>query len=383
MRATLLPCAALLVQLVTASASATVLPLDALARGQIIAVKDWLPRDVTDRLRADAQALREAGAFKSSGLSNTAKGDKTKQGFGRSDRSVVPITPDLGGDRDVRSDFAKRLAGVQEAICRDGRPGLVCAEQYYSVSNEGAALARHMDERHEELKGARGWSTSYRRSVSWLVYLCEEGWDAPGGPGAGGHLRAFVRDGVCPPGDGVRCGTHEGNLQVGWLRPADGSAAPATSAEPVYLDAWVPVEVPGYDQLPRAEQKMTPRYISFAALYRLVGGSGSGGGGEIEREYISKAVEGGGAHTIDDALDTMGTAVRRRFARVDVPKEANGPPDGAYEASVAPLGGTLLLFDSVTVPHEVLATTVGERWAMAGWFHEPAQQVPAWLSSYG
>ena len=370
--------------LASASSSAAALPLDALARGQLVVMRDWLPRDLTDRLRADAYSLRENGAFKSSGLSNTAKGGITKQGFDRSDRAVVPITPDLGGDLKARAAFATRLASVQNELCRDRRPGLVCAEQYYSVASGGSTLARHMDERHEELKGARGWSGPIRRSVSWLVYLCEPGWDEPDGPGAGGYLRAFVRDGECAAGGGARCGAHEGNLQVGWLR-AEGAGS--MSAEPVYLDAWVPVELSGYDQMPKEEKQLTPRYTSLAALYRVVGaGAGSGRTGATlgaQREYVSKAVEGGGAHTVDDALATMGDAHRRRFASVDVPKDATGPPDGAYEASVAPLGGTLLLFDSVAVPHEVLATTAGERWAMAGWFHEPQQEVPSWLSSYG
>ena len=62
-----------------------------------------------------------------------------------------------------------------------------------------------------------------------------------------------------------------------------------------------------------------------------------------------------------------------------VSKEASGPPPGSYEVAVPPIGGTLLLFDSVAVPHEVLATTAGERWAMAGWFHQPSQPVPDWL----
>ena len=52
-----------------------------------------------------------------------------------------------------------------------------------------------------------------------------------------------------------------------------------------------------------------------------------------------------------------------------------------WAVTVPPLGGTLLLFDSVAVPHEVLATTAGERWAMAGWLHQPAQQVPEWLGA--
>ena len=37
---------------------------------------------------------------------------------------------------------------------------------------------------------------------------------------------------------------------------------------------------------------------------------------------------------------------------------------------VAPQEGTLVLFDSVTLPHEVLATVGRERYACSGWFHE-------------
>ena len=48
---------------------------------------------------------------------------------------------------------------------------------------------------------------------------------------------------------------------------------------------------------------------------------------------------------------------------------------------VPPAGGTLVLFDSVTVPHEVIPVTDGERLAVAGWFHEPTQQFPEWYGT--
>ena len=48
---------------------------------------------------------------------------------------------------------------------------------------------------------------------------------------------------------------------------------------------------------------------------------------------------------------------------------------------VAPLGGTLVLFDSVAVPHEVLPTLRGERLALAGWFHEACQDCPDWYGN--
>ena len=37
---------------------------------------------------------------------------------------------------------------------------------------------------------------------------------------------------------------------------------------------------------------------------------------------------------------------------------------------IAPRGGTLVLFDSVSIPHEVLPTKSKERFACSGWFHE-------------
>ena len=52
----------------------------------------------------------------------------------------------------------------------------------------------------------------------------------------------------------------------------------------------------------------------------------------------------------------------------------NTSPSFDEEAlNVAPDGGTLVLFDSVTLPHEVLPTLGRERWAASGWFHEDQQ----------
>ena len=40
---------------------------------------------------------------------------------------------------------------------------------------------------------------------------------------------------------------------------------------------------------------------------------------------------------------------------------------------VNPQGGTLVLFDSVGVPHEVMPTIDRERFACSGWFHDKQQ----------
>ena len=47
--------------------------------------------------------------------------------------------------------------------------------------------------------------------------------------------------------------------------------------------------------------------------------------------------------------------------------------------SVVPRGGSLVLFDSVAVPHRVLPTAAGERIALAGWLHEEQQACPEWF----
>jgi hypothetical protein len=43
---------------------------------------------------------------------------------------------------------------------------------------------------------------------------------------------------------------------------------------------------------------------------------------------------------------------------------------------VVPRGRTLVLFDSVRFPHELLATENRERWACSGCYHEDLQPVP-------
>ena len=45
----------------------------------------------------------------------------------------------------------------------------------------------------------------------------------------------------------------------------------------------------------------------------------------------------------------------------------------------SPRGGTLVLFDSVSLPHEVMTTLEGERLALAGWLHEKQQAFPSWF----
>jgi hypothetical protein len=51
-------------------------------------------------------------------------------------------------------------------------------------------------------------------------------------------------------------------------------------------------------------------------------------------------------------------------------------PPGSTIEDVKPKRGSLVMFDSVTVPHEVLVVKGGVRTALAGWFHEQTQPIP-------
>jgi hypothetical protein len=42
---------------------------------------------------------------------------------------------------------------------------------------------------------------------------------------------------------------------------------------------------------------------------------------------------------------------------------------------VSPMAATLVLFDSVTLPHEVLSSRYRPRWATSGWMHEDQQSI--------
>ena len=113
---------------------------------------------------------------------------------------------------------AGSVSGVEGEAAIGSEDCDICAEQYYSILGPGAFRTRHMDERHEETKGERGWRLPTRRSVSWLLYLSR-------GDVRGGALRAYCRSSA------AACGAHAGDLQVGWL---DGVRA-CDRDEPVFL----------------------------------------------------------------------------------------------------------------------------------------------------
>ena len=147
------------------------------------------------------------------------------------------------------------------------------------------------------------------------------------------------------------------DLQIGWLK-----ATSTRGEEPVFLDARA---APGgaddptcvlYTTADGARRDLSAKpFAAKPALY-------ISGGDFAARRLL-----------VDDAADAA------RFHLVDAPKSPlwsgggygpAGEDGGERIRDIAPEGGTLVLFDSVSLPHEVMPTVGRERFALSGWFHE-------------
>ena len=308
-----------------AAAKPQLLPAEAWDRirtGRVHVERDFIDATLAQRLRADATLLQERGLFRPDGLSRLGEA-KERQGFNRGDRQTY-----AGGWKASEGDSAARrlLAGKLAALRREaalalrrpsmGRAGAVADERSYNWYEPGASLRRHGDEFHEETKGPKGWLLPTRRSLTWLLYLNKE-WRAE----EGGALRAYERARPCDHAVGA---TDDGDVQVGWVGE----------------DREVPVFF-GEDE--HGER------VLYDALGHVRGGCAAG----VAAPPLA-SISDPGVRLIRGSLD-----------------RGEAPPAGEAIRDIRPVAGTLLLFDSVAVPHEVLAVTAERpRVACTGWFHE-------------
>ena len=202
----------------------------AIRQGGVHVEPAFLPPELCDSLCADAKGLFSAGLFSADGLTNTAV-PKGAQGFSTlADRQTFRADgwdSDVG-DRAARRQFARRMSSLREELAVGlSRPSLGADgerkhEMIYNWYETGARLGRHLDEHHEETKGARGWLVPTRRSVTWLVYL-NDGWTEADG----GALRTFPRP---SPSLGA-VGADDGNLQARHHRCARPPPSPPLSRQ--------------------------------------------------------------------------------------------------------------------------------------------------------
>ena len=188
-----------------------------------------------------------------------------------------------------------------------------------------------------------------RRSVTWLVYLNDDDWDAAAD---GGALRVHER--AAP--SCARVGARGADLQVGWLR-----ASARAPEQPVFLDA----RRGGADgncmlyasAADGSTRDLSSRPFSASPALYLAGG-----------DFFAKKL------LVDARADA------ERFHLIDAPKSPaaallppvpdEGEDGGERVRNISPEGGTLVLFDSVAVPHEVMPARRRPRLACTGWFHE-------------
>lgn len=427
-----------------------------IASGRIYHQKNFLSKKQIDVLRSDMNQLETANLFKRSGLSDTNRG--SNQNFGRQDRytcetpwwrdSILFQTADSAvkgtdtnmdhacddndtkdeEDEEEEEDSETTLASITKTLLHLrhflsvhlNRQTLtdptLAHECYYSKSTRGATLSRHMDERHEETKGSRGWLLPSRRSISWLIYLSDEDWDLDIN---GGALRAFPQRGILfdkglsegkedsllsssnQPDRNIQVGIdkqywntgcHDGNLQVGWIS-FPSSLFVSNAVMPVFLDSWFKYRNP-------QTKEFEPHCILYVPNYR---NSESKNHPKdrifLTQPFLTDAIVGA---TVSEFIDQR-AKLEKETASQTSPNEANlflrpeyaeefyliedrqawsssdanqNQPYNSFIQDVSPQFGSLVLFDSVSVPHEVTLVKNGTRAALAGWFHEETQPFP-------
>lgn len=261
------------------------------------------------------------------------------------------------GDRAARMEFADRMRALRTelAIGLD-RPtleaeGTLKHEMTYNWYEPGAKLGRHLDEHHEETKGTKGWMLPTRRSVTWLVYLNDD-WKED----EGGALRCFSRGSDYLSSAPV--GAHKGNLQVGWVNKKD----------PVFLDCFRPSGLAALYTLSRQNN-------SGADQIRVLSTSDF----DVPRQPVEFATFL--AKEFRNSFEQISTSrLDPRFAAVGSTSVAVASNSATLEEKnafdIIPAGGTLVVFDSVVLPHLVREVTASrQRIAATGWFHEDSQFV--------
>ena len=290
---------------------------------------------------------------------------------------------------------------VGDAVNRYGHGS---TEISYTRFGPGAYLKKHVDEHHEELKGKVGWYQPTRRSISWLIYLNDRTtWNVDQD---GGCLRCYERQQqqkqpttttssqlLYPVG-----ARSNGDLQIGWLRP-DYIIDPID--RPVFLDARYS------NRNINNNNKDNRQLRNYCAMY-IDGTTYNEFTKEFDKKYITNGFNPNpslfvaGSELLMQQLFITRKDLAPRFQFIEPPKSrlqdllnqynnnkntyqltstssggeflsSSSSADLPLHQDIPPLGGTLVLFDSVTLPHEVLPTLRKARWAASGWLHEDQQ----------
>lgn len=360
--------------------------------GRVYQQRNFLNEDQVLALRGEIEHLETNRAFSPSGLSITSEKDQSFDA--QADRGVCPVpwwTESLlsTGDEepnhvflstDAGNSLSRKLHSLRQNVSHSlARPTMsaptLAHECYYSSYKPGTSLSRHLDERHEDMKGARGWLLPSRRSISWLIYLSDAHVQ-------GGALRSYPQRNVqCTPG-----GCHNGNIQLGWVSSSPQNQLNDYLALPVYLDSWYKKQSIGSDG---GEDSHYWRVL-YTTINDKIAYITHPWSSDVDLAHFFSAAKLSEAVSSSSPPDNTQSIffTRQEYAKTFRLIEdraswlAGDAPTGSYVEDIVPERGSLVLFDSVALPHEVLVLQNGRRDALAGWFHEETQSFPEEMVLY-
>ena len=178
--------------------------------------------------------------------------------------------------------------------------------------------------------------------------------------------------------------------------------------EPIFLDSWIktstnelcnenPVDGDNEETLLwhplsalyRLEQTYTDEISKLSSSHKGLSNNDHNIRYEYsQREYLSKpfgANSPGWPSDMNLEPSEFAKALSCQLLDIDLRNRFVGIEDiddpNMIVVHILPTGGTLVMFDSVAVPHEVLGVEKGGRLAVAGWFHEMQQEFPDWYGT--
>jgi hypothetical protein len=195
-----------------------------------------------------------------------------------------------------------------------------------------------------------------------------------GGDDSGGSGATWERQNVSPPftpGEGRWPVAQDDDSGNGFTAAELGVAFAAQLASPKHRRSFVAVDdVPPPSAFARRSK---PRpYPSVRPEERRPDDSGDPSSSSGISSSSNDGDGGGGGGGGEGSADASKSAADEGHG---------GAVAGWFRVAVAPRGGTLVLFDSATVLHEVAPTLKGLRVAVAGWLHEPQKAFPEWYGS--
>lgn len=341
--------------------------------GHPVVIRNCISKSDLISLRELSLALHNDGYFVPNGLRVSINDTNA---FGNNDRLLCEEIPIEYADLTPLIALTSKIDSVRYALAAllDGRSSManddLDHESYMSIYTNGVSLERHLDERHEELRPSNRWIFHSRRSISWLLYLTDETWDAT----TGGALELFTPKKRVEEASHVVCGSYNGELQVGWMI-FDGCTIP------IYMTSSPISTVSNFVAVADGDDDLSS-LVHESRLFKV--------SNSHDRQYITDTFTLQNA-SVNSVTSTFYKECMRYVQLYNMKYNVSNnliplemlPGDDLViskevyysyfvKHAIIPAPATLVLFDSVSLAHQV-TEIIGNnsfRIAIGGWFHE-------------